>query len=305
MEIGGGIGKSKTVVALRKNILDRLSDGDVLVHDGATGTELEARGVDFSSGIWSAAANLEAPDVLRTIHEDYLRAGADIITANNFCTGPTFLDRIGEGARWREYSQAGLDIALAARDAVNSGAYVAGGIYAEGVYGTEYTERARLLADGGADFILAEHLPSVNDCVKAAQACSRIDLPLFLGVGNLGPDGTLADRTPIEALVSALEAYKVAGLLFMCTFPPPISKALPRLRESFSGFIGAYAHGGWSNREDSPWATEPESDQQTPYYSPEVLAEYVPTWTEMGAQVVGGCCGTSPAHIAALPSAIK
>ena len=274
----------------RENILERLRVGDVLVHDGATGTELEARGVDCDSGDWSATANLEAPDVLRAIHEDYLRAGADIITANNYGTGPSYLDRIGEGERWRNYSQAGLEIALAARDAINPEAYVAGGMHPGGVLGQEYTQRARLLADGGADFILAEYVPSVSDCVGAVQACAEIDLPLFLGVGNLSEDGNLADGTPVETLVSALQGHPVDGLLFMCTFPPRVSKALPRLRDSFSGFIGAYPHGGLPSN---------------PEYTPEVLAEYAHTWKEMGAQVIGGCCGTGPSHIAALSSVVK
>ena len=135
--------------------------------------------------------------------------------------------------------------------------------------------------------------------------CAEIDLPLFLGVGNLGEDGNLADGTTVETLISALQGYRIDGLLAMCTFPPVISKALPRLRDSFSGFIGAYAHSGWSNLEDSPWADEPKFNLQIPYYTPEVLAEYAHTWNEMGAQVIGGCCGTGPAHIAALPSAVK
>ncbi|MDA1347639.1 MAG: homocysteine S-methyltransferase family protein [Chloroflexi bacterium] len=141
----------------RRDIVDRLRAGDVLVHDGATGTELEARGFDCNSGAWSATANLEAPDVLRAIHEDYLRAGADIITANNYCTDPSFLDRTGKGAQWRDFSKAGLEIALAARDSINPDAYVAGGISPMGVLGQEFTERARLLADGGADFIRRGH----------------------------------------------------------------------------------------------------------------------------------------------------
>ncbi len=292
----------------RRSILDRLRAGDVLVHDGATGTELEARGVDCAPGAWSAAANLEAPDVLRAIHEDYLRAGADIITANNFCTSPSALSRIGEGARWRDYSQAGLDIALSARDAINSDAYVAGGIstypYPADVFGQEYTERVRLLADGGADFILAEYLHSVSDCVGAAQACAEIDLPLFLGVGDLDRDGNLADGTPPETLVIALQEYRVDGLLAMCTFPPAVSKWLPRLRDSFPGFIGAYAHGGWEEPDNPRWAEEPKFNPESPSYTPESFAEYARTWKEMGAQVIGGCCGTRPSHIAALPAAV-
>lgn len=287
----------------RVGILDRLGAGDVLVHDGATGTELEARGFACDSGIWSAAANLEAPELLRAIHEDYLRAGADIITANNYCTSPSFLDRIGEGGRWMDYAQAGLEIALAARDAINPDAYVAGGISPEGVFGHEFTERARLLADGGADFLLVEYVPSVRDCVGAAQACAEVNLPLFLGVGNLGADGNLADGTAVEALVDALGGYRVDGLLAMCTFPPAISEWLPRVRDSFSGFIGAYAHGGWADK-PRPSDNAPDFGDQVTHYPPAALADYAHTWKEMGAQVIGGCCGTGPAHIMALPAAV-
>ncbi len=275
----------------RINILDRLRSGDVLLHDGATGTELEARGVG-DSGAWSATANLEAPEVLRAIHEDYLKAGADVITANNYSTGPSYLNKIGEAVRWRDYSQAGLDIALAVRDAVNPNAYVAGGISPQGVLGQEYAERARLLANGGVDFILAESLFSVSDCLGAAEACAGIDLPLFLGVGSLDKglegDGRLFDGTAIEILGSALQGHRIDGVLFHCSFPPSVSKALPRLKDSFSGFIGAYPHAGYPSNP----------------YAPEVLAEYAHEWKSVGAQVIGGCCGTGPSHIAALRSAI-
>ncbi len=292
----------------RENIVDRLRAGDVLVLDGATGTELEARGIACDSRAWSATANLEAPDALRAIHEDYLKVGADIITANNFSTGPSALSQIGEGERWRDYSQAGLDIALSARDAINPNAYVAGGISTypvpANIFGPEYTDRARLLADGGADFILAEFLPTVSDCVAAAEACAEIDLPFFLGVGSLGADGNLADGTPVETLVSALQAYRVDVLLAMCTFPPAISKWLPRLRDSFPGFIGAYAHGGWKEPDNPRWAEEPNFDPENRSYTPDLFAEYARTWKEMGAQIIGGCCATRPSHIAALPAAL-
>jgi len=293
----------------RPNILDRLRAGDVLIHDGATGTELEARGINCKKAAWSVTANLEAPDTVRAIHEDYLRVGTDIITANNFSTGPTALDKIGEAIRWRDYSQAGLDIAISARDAINPNAYIAGGISTypvpANVFGQEYTDRARLLADGGADFILAEYVHSVNDCVAAAQACAEFELPLFIGVGGLDKNGNFADGTPIETLVSAVQNYRIDALLIMCTFPPAVSKALPRLRNSFPGFIGAYAHGGWKEPDNPRWAEEPIFDPENPSYTPESYAEYARTWKEMGAQIIGGCCGTTPSHIAALPAVMS
>ena len=288
----------------RRNILDRLREGDVLVHDGATGTELEVRGVDCETGIWSAAANLEAPDVLRDIHEDYLKAGADIITANNFCTGPSFLNRIGEGPRWKEYSQAGLDIALAARDGISPDAYVAGGICPAGVFGREYTDRARLLANGGSDFILAEYVLSVSDCLGVARACAGIDLPLFLGIGNLSEEGGLADGTSVQTIVSAIKDYRIDGILAMCSLPPAISRFLLPLRDSFSGFIGAYAHGGWASP-PPPSANSPQFDSGFPHYTPELLAENAHQWKEMGAQIMGGCCGTGTAHIVSLSAVVR
>ncbi len=76
-----------------RDVVERLAGGEILIHDGATGSELQRRGVDVNRGatseelgVWSATANLEAPEVVQAVHEDYLRAGADIITSNNFYT---------------------------------------------------------------------------------------------------------------------------------------------------------------------------------------------------------------------------
>ena len=119
----------------RRTIVDRLRAGELLILDGGTGTELQRRGVDVEKGIrgnemgpWSAAANFDAPDVVREIHEDYLRAGADIIISNNFYTTPTMLEKIGKRDEWEAYTRRGGELAIQARDAVNPDAYVAGGI---------------------------------------------------------------------------------------------------------------------------------------------------------------------------------
>ena len=161
-----------------------------------------------------------------------------------------------------------------------------------GVFGREYTDRAQLLANGGADFILAEYVPLVSDCVGVAQACEDIDLPLFLGIGNLGEDGSRTDGTPIQTLVSAIKDYHIDGILAMCTFPPAISRFLPPLRDSFPGFIGAYAHGGLAST--PPSANSPKLDPGIPHYSPDGLAEYAHQWKEIGAQVIGGVLRDRP-----------
>ncbi len=87
----------------RLGIIDRLQAGEVLVMDGATGSELQRRGVDVNKGsvegklgVWSAAANLDAPEVVQAIHEDYLNAGAEIIISNNFYTSRIMMNVIGK-----------------------------------------------------------------------------------------------------------------------------------------------------------------------------------------------------------------
>ncbi len=117
-----------------RNIMDRLAAGETILLDGGTGSELQRRGADVLKGAterleaWSATANIEFADVVRQVHQDYLRVGADVIISNNFWTIPSRLKGIGLSDRWEEYAHAAGQNALAAREAGNPEAYVAGGI---------------------------------------------------------------------------------------------------------------------------------------------------------------------------------
>ncbi len=106
----------------------RLSSGRALLLDGATGTELQRRGVDTSLPLWSARALLDAPGVLQTIHADYIAAGADIITTNTFRTHRRTLTRAELGARTRELTQLAVKIAREAARQVDREVFVAGSI---------------------------------------------------------------------------------------------------------------------------------------------------------------------------------
>ena len=200
----------------RPNILDRLNDGQTLLLDGGTGSELQRRGVDVLVGAkdglkaWSATANIEFADVVQQVHQDYLRVGADIITSNNFWTGPTRLERCGLGGEWRRYARAAAENALKARDKLNAEAYVAGGIAAPTLQGPpesrpasdtrqmgreacfrEWAEHARLLVEAGVDLIQAEYVGFIEDCLTAVDACSDAGATVFLGIRHLRADGTM------------------------------------------------------------------------------------------------------------------
>src|SRR5262249_21051043 len=99
----------------------RLARGDVVILDGATGTELERRGVPMDGQAWSGTANLTHPDVVRGVHEDYIRAGADVVITNTFATARCNLEAAGLGERVAEVNRRAVELAREARDRAASG----------------------------------------------------------------------------------------------------------------------------------------------------------------------------------------
>jgi homocysteine S-methyltransferase len=328
----------------KASLLDRLRAGDVILMDGGTGSELHRRGVNISRGatvekrptapekyastqvpgvnyrsvtgvgVWSAPANLECPDVVRQVHEDYLNVGAEILITNTFYTTRAKLAEIGEQDRWEEYARRAVAIAREARDKVNPNAYLAGGFAPpfSGNLREELTSAARVLADAGVDCLLPEyfggdtlHESPIADCVTAVDACAGTGLPVFLGVCNVKNDGTLLYGETFEELARALEGHRVDGIFLMCSLPPAVSASLPRLRDAWDGPIGAYAELGY---EENPQFGKPGEQFfviEGKEYTPQRYAGFAREWKAMGAQVIGGCCGTGPEHIRAVGAAIK
>ena len=321
-------------------IVDRLSNGEMLLLDGGTGSELQRRGADVLKEAedrlkaWSATANIEYADVVQQVHSDYLRVGADIIISNNFWTTPTRLERIGENENWRKYATAAIRNAVQARDAMNTGAYIAGGIAAPSLqerlppahspvsdtrqmgveaYRKEWSDHAKLLADEGADVMLPEYVGFIEDCVVAVDGCAEAGLPVFLGVRHIMEDGTMNYGESLADLALALEGHPVDAVLIMCSNPENISKGLPILREAFAGPVGAYPNLGYNPT--GPIANVPMLTNQKPSAGADILqnAEYYPTrvadfaaeWKGMGAQIIGGCCASGPEHILAMRPVVK
>ena len=305
----------------RRNIVDRLRAGELLILDGGTGTELQRRGVDVEKGTrgdeigpWSAAANFDAPDVVREIHEDYLRAGADIIISNNFYTTPAMLERIGKRDEWEAYTRRGGELAIQARDAVNPDAYVAGGIAppyavrpARGVRGpgsgagrTWRRFHDRRVHGGG----LHHRRPHLR--LRDGGGCLRgLGLAGFPGSQQGEGAGRVVRRGSFAELVAALKGHPVEGIFLMCSYPKDITGSLPVLREVYDGPIGTYAHLEYN--ENPKFGSSPDE----PFFTlavgentPEKYAEIARGWKQGGAQIIGGCCATNPDHIRALRRAL-
>ena len=311
-----------------ESIANRLAAGHRLLMDGGTGSELQRRGVDVLQGAtaqrlgaWSGPANIDAPDVVSEVHRDYLKAGADIIISNSFWTNRHRLAPIGLGDEWERYARAAGQIAVEARDEQNPDAYVAGGIAtpcvepalprARGNPGSDveslgrgkvramFSEVAKVLAGEGVDFILPEYIGHIEDAVVAIEGASEADLPVLLGMRHVTLDGTLQYGESFDDLAAALSDSGVAAILLMCSQPEEISAGLPRLRDAFDGPIGAYSQIGYR-----PIAPLGDNESRDPLpaneNSPARLAEFASDWLSMGAQIVGGCCATTPAHISAM-----
>lgn len=312
-----------------RSILERLATGEILLMDGATGDELRNRGADMSKGReldgagpdpdrnylsaapnadrmramheeflrqlgpWSAPVNIDSPEIVRAVHEEYLRLGADIIISNTFWTSAPPLAKLGLSDEWERYTRAAGELAVAARDAVNPEAYVAGGIAPppHGDLRHEFEEQSRVLADVGVDLMLAEYVGAIDEAVVAVKACATVGLPVFLGLREISATGTLQYLESIEDLLRALEGVPVDAILLMCSNPAHVSVGLPKLRELYTGPIGAYTH--------NPTGEDAGTDECARF------AQYGREWIEMGAQIIGGCCGTGPAHIETLTSIVK
>jgi S-methylmethionine-dependent homocysteine/selenocysteine methylase len=267
----------------------------VIVLDGATGTELSRRGVDTRGKLFSAAALLDDNGIraLRQIHRDYVEAGAQVITANTFRTNPR-----AAGGRWRELT------AQAVRIAREAGAVVAGSIapitdcyqpYQMQPYPTvvlrEYRQMARALANEGCDLLLVETVTDAFQAVTAAMAAAETGLPVWVSA-SIPPSGQMRDGDDLRVFFRALrDIFGVSAVLINCTPCDGIDLALDAARDSGLPF-GAYAHMG----DVDPAAGWPA----TPLLAPDEYAARAARWLVRGATILGGCCGTTPDHIAAL-----
>ena len=300
----------------RDDIQSRLTKGDRLLLDGATGSELQRRGVNVSKGVtsegglgaWSATAMGDAPELVREVHEDYLREGADIITTNSFWTNRERLGMVGLADKMEEYTHLAAEIACEARDRLNPQAYVAGSMAPPGGgdLTKEFTDQSAVLAAAGVDVILLEYVGAVADCVLAVQAVSGTGLPIFLGLKHVTLEGTNSAGETFEKLADALEGHKVDAVLPMCSRPEEISASLPKLRAAFDGPVGAYANIGYNQAAGRPEFPKRQWHViETDDYPPDRYAEFARAWLDMGAQIIGGCCATGPEHIAAIRPVVK
>jgi S-methylmethionine-dependent homocysteine/selenocysteine methylase len=283
----------------------------VLLLDGATGTELAHRGVPTPLPLWSAAALLTHAAVVAEIHRDYVAAGADILVANTFRTNPRALRRAGlltDGPRLNrlaiELARQAAATAGVARPAPRVAASVAPveDCYSpqlvpdEAALLAEHGQMVQWLAETSPDLLWIETMSTVREARAAARCAAEAGFEFVVSF-VVRENGDLLSGEPLEVAVEAVEPFGPAAIGLNCIPPAGLTAALPRLACATTRPLAAYAHignpdpiTGWSFSQDVP---------------PSEYARHAQRWIELGARIVGGCCGTTPAHIGAVADAVR
>jgi 5-methyltetrahydrofolate--homocysteine methyltransferase len=271
---------------------------------------LQAMGL--SAGTAPELWNVENPDCVRALHRAYLDAGSQVILANTFGGNRKKLERAGGlGERAEELNRAG---ALLAKKEAGDRAYAAGDVGPTGElmapYGAlsyeeavnVYAQQVGALVEGGVDLIWIETMSDLNEAKAAVEGTKRVaDLPVFCSF-SFGHGGrTMMGVTPSQA-VETLWPMGLAAIGGNCGEGVEVmTSVLTEMRAALEG--------GVKRKRVAPLALIAKPNAGLPHLEdgetvfdlgPDDFATHVPHLVELGAQILGGCCGSSPEHIAAI-----
>lgn len=263
----------------------------IRILDGPVGTLLIERGVPCPEPAWSAHAVENAPETVRAVHTEYAKAGACIHTAATFRTRFEAV-----GARWSALTETAVRLA---RESARPGDLVAGSLapvadcYRPDLSPPDAAIRHRQLAERlqavGADIILVETFPHVDEALAALAAARATGLPVWISF-TAGPNADLLTPDAIRRGANAAVELGAEAVLVNC-IPAIKTLAFVRALNGLPVPFGAYANAG-SPSDQIGWQIDADG--------PRLYADLAEQWVEAGATILGGCCGTRPAHIAEL-----
>ena len=297
---------------------------NIIIGDGALGTELRDRGVEVPShteSIWSALALTESPEEIKQIHLDYIEAGSDFITINNYAVTQPLLERVNRADELTDLTLKSIELGKDAIKESNKGIKLAGSLppletsyRADLVQDRErmieqYSEIAAIL-ENKVDIIICETMSSSLEaksalaCVKDSSAEVWLSWTLMGNRKNLLPSG--------ENIVDACNEIKdlrADAYLINCCGANMITEALPSINKITSKPIGGYANPELvsTNNHNMGFSKQPESDHRSAAtgIDEDRYAEEAIKWVENGASIIAGCCRTKPSYIKKLTEALK
>jgi len=286
-----------------EQLKQRLQEG-FLIGDGGMGTRL--RGEGLRAGESEELLNVERPGPVRTAHRAFLDAGSDIIQTNTFQGNTISLARRGLAERVAELNRAGAAIA---REVVGERAFVAGSIgptggilepygeLEEDVARRAFSEQAQALAEGGVDFFIVETFSAVEEIEVAIEAAGETGLPVAASMA-FDPSGRTAFGVSPEQAAERLEATAAMVIGANCgtISPAEMVGIVAGFREATSLPLLAQPNAGRPQQTDSG-VIYPEP--------PDTLADAAERFRDLGAAIIGGCCGSTPDHIRAIAARVR
>ena len=286
------------------NFRDIIESDHITVFDGAMGTMLYTKGVYINRSY--DELNLTNPDLVREVHEEYVRAGAEVIETNTFGASAHKLQQYGLEGSMRLINVAAARIA---RQAAGQRCYVAGAVGPLGLriepYGpTSFNEAKELFKDqvsalleGGVDLFVLETFSDISEMRQAINAVRELcDLPVIAQM-TIQNDGSTSFGTTPEIFTSRLDEWGADVIGLNCGVGPAILlSAVEKIRAVTDKKLSAQPNAGF-----------PRDVQGRQFYmcSPEYMAKYAKRLIQAGVKFVGGCCGTTPAHVKLISDAVR
>ena len=296
-----------------KNFLEVLNSGETILLDGATGSELENRGIKMDNS-WCATASLEF-DILKQIHKDYINAGAKIITTNTYASNRMILEVAGVEDKFEDINLAAINAAIQAREECGRDDVLVAGSLSHQIpyedafrsqkekdkyikkltpeyFQKSFDELAFFLADNGCDFILLELMYRPDRIDMIFDSASKVGLPVWAGFSARNKDGLIALTTDYEysfkKMISNVKHHKLDAVGIMHCDIGVIEESIKELKEVYDLPIMAYP--------EVAVFKFPHYDMSNVIPPDDYLIE-AKKWKDAGAQIIGGCCGTTVEHI--------
>ena len=295
-------------------IKQRLENNDIIILDGAIGAELEKKGAKMHKDLWCGTCSVESPDLVKKVHEEYILAGADIITTNTYATTPIAMKQYGFDNQVNEFNKKSVQLAKEAIKNSNKDIAVAGSVSTFGSlykYGLEamkpgFKEQLNILSNEGVDLIILEAMSSQADIVETIVECSsQTKLPVWLSISCVIDDNTnkvmLGFSDTFDTDTNVYEDFETSMDNFSKIHQGPIliahsdievtGQAIKIAKQEFNGVLGAYPNRG--HYEKPHW-------KFVDNITPSEYLEKAKSWVENGTQIIGGCCGVGVEEIKAI-----
>ena len=297
-----------------QTVMDKIKKDQVILLDGGTGTELQKRGLEMAPGAWCGPVSLKNADILEQVHLDYIKAGADIITANTYASSRIMLREAGYENQFREINQTAIEAALNAREKSNRKDVLVAGSLSHMIPVSEGSDRiakttppqefmeeafeelAMLHQEYGCDLILLEMMKHPQRIHAVMKGAIKTGLPLWAGFsfredesGNL----TCYDdpQIPIKEVLDAIHPESIEVMGVMHTSANLTGTSLEKVKNVWDGPLCAYPDSGFFKMPE--WQFEK-------ILTPAEFLKFSQEWYGQGVRIFGGCCGLGPEHIQAL-----